>query len=171
MQPVYRKFFARDKNYVLIDAQMSLENKLLHYLVDFVKVEYLLRFNSLGIVDEAIDRIQSHSSSDFSHLHEFYINLAAVFRYKSYSDNQLEFIFDGRDPKDKYLDEWELTFKQWVKEFCKYEQFIRAVLELTVFYPEDYTPQMVGLRLSSFITRTFDVKIDRNKGISKIKVA
>jgi hypothetical protein len=45
------------------------------------------------------------------------------------------------------------------------------VLELTVFYPEDYTPQMAGLRLSAFISRQFEVKIDANKGISKKNVA
>jgi hypothetical protein len=54
-----------------------------------------------------------------------------------------------------------------VKEFCKHENFIRAILELTVFYPEEYTPQMVGMRLSTFITKFFEVKIDPQKGILK----
>ncbi len=58
-------------------------------------------------------------------------------------------------------------FRMWVKEFCKHENFIKAVLELTVFYPEDYTPQMAGLRLSTFITKFFEVKIDNQKGIVK----
>jgi hypothetical protein len=46
---VQRKFFPRDKNYVLEDAQLSLENPLMTYLVDFVKVEHLLHNNPLGI--------------------------------------------------------------------------------------------------------------------------
>ena len=47
----------------------------------------------------------------------------------------------------------------------------RAVLELTVFYPDDYTPQMAGMRLSAFITKFFEVKIDPQKGIIKKSVA
>lgn len=166
-----RKFFPRDKNYVLKEVQSSLQSSLLQYLVDYVKVEYLLRFNALGLMDETAERIKQHTTSDYSHLSEFYQHLAAVYRYKNYSDNQLEFIFDGRDPAEKYTDEWKGTFRQWAKEFCKHEQFIRAILELTVFYPEDYTPQMAGLRLSTFITRIFELKIDNNKGIIKIRVA
>jgi hypothetical protein len=168
---VLRKFFPLDKNYVLEDVQLSSENALLQYLVDYVKVEYLLRFNALGLKDETTDKINNHTMSDYSHLHEFYLNLAGVYRFKHYNDNQLEFIFDGRDPIEKYRDEWPSTFNVWVKEFCKHEQFIRSILELTVFYPEDYTPQMVGLRLSTFITRFFELKIDSQKGIVKVKVA
>jgi len=167
---VLRKFFPRDKNYVLEQTQLALEEPLLQYLIDFVKVEYLLRTNSLGLQDDTANLIQNHTESDLSHLHEFYLMLAGVYRFKYYNDNQLEFIFDGRDPAKKYAEEWSMMFKQWMKEFCKHEQFIRAILELTVFYPQDYTPQMIGLRLSSFITRTFEVRIDQ-KGISRIKVA
>ncbi|HEY9048194.1 MAG TPA: hypothetical protein VIN08_19945 [Ohtaekwangia sp.] len=166
-----RKFFPLDKNYVLEEAQLALENSLLQYLVDYVKVEYLMRFNALGLMDEPAQKIQKHISSDYQQLHEFYLNLAGVYRYKNYSDNQLEFIFDGRDPKEKYHEEWPSTFRQWVKEFCKHDQFIRAILELTVFYPEDYTPQMAGLRLSTFITKFFELKVDAQKGITKVKVA
>ncbi|SKC74139.1 hypothetical protein [Ohtaekwangia koreensis] len=166
-----RKFFPRDKNYVLKEAQHSLENSLLQYLVDYVKVEYLLRFNALGLMDEAAERIKQHTGTDHSHLHEFYENLAGVYRYKNYSDNQLEFIFDGRDPMEKYSEDWSATYRQWVREFCRHEQFIRAILELTVFYPEDYTPQMAGLRLSTFITKFFELKIDSQKGIVRIRVA
>jgi hypothetical protein len=124
---------------------------LLQYLVDFVKVDYLLRSNPLGIVDDTTKKIQEHSNTEYEHLHEFYVNLAGVFRFKFYADNQLEFIFDGADDMEKYQVEWANVFKSWTKEFCRHESFNRAVLELTVFYPEDYTPQMAGLRLSAFI--------------------
>lgn len=166
-----RKFFPRDKNYILEEAQLSLQHTLLQYLVDFVKVEYLLRCNPLGISDDTARKVQAHDSDDFSHLEEFYINLAGVYRYTYYSDNQLQFIFDGRDDYEKYRDEWQTAFKKWVNDFCKHDNFIRSVLELTVFYPEDYTPQMAGLRMSAFITRFFEVKIDPQKGIVKVKVA
>jgi hypothetical protein len=168
---VLRKFFPRDKNYILEEAQLSLEQELLQYLVDFVRVEYLLRSNPLGISDDTSLKIELHNGTEFSHLHEFYLNLAGVYRFQHYSDNQLQFIFDGRDDAEKYCEEWSTAFKKWVKDFCKHDTFIRAVLELTVFYPEDYTPQMAGLRMSVFITKFFEVKIDPQKGITRIKVA
>jgi hypothetical protein len=168
---VLRKFFPRDKNYILEEAQLSLEQDLLQYLADFVKVEYLLRYNPLGIDDDTARRVESHRNSDFTHLHEFYVTLTGVYRFMFYSDNQLTFIFDGRDDLAKYREEWDTAFRKWVKDFCKHENFIRSVLELTVFYPEDYTPQMAGLRMSVFITKFFDVKLDPQKGLVRVKVA
>ena len=166
-----RKFFPRDKNYILEKAQLSLEHNLLNYLVDYVKVEYLLRHNPLGIDDDTARTVKSHNNSDFSHLHEFYITLTGVYRFMFYSDNQLAFIFDGRDDFSKYREEWEVAFRKWVKDFCRHENFIRSVLELTVFYPEDYTPQMAGMRMSVFITRFFELKHDPQKGFVRQRVA
>lgn len=167
-----RKSFPRDKNYILEEAQLSLEQSLLQYLVDYVKVAYLMQFNPLGLDDDTSKKIEGHSALTYKHLHEFYLNLAGVYRFLYYSDNQLEFIFDGRNDFEKYQEEWNNLFRKWTKNFCQHENFIKAVLELTVFYPEDYTPQMAGLRMSAFITKFFEVKIDPQKGIiSKSKVA
>jgi hypothetical protein len=162
---VLKKFFPRDKNYILEQAQLSLEQPLLQYLVDFVKVEYLLRHNPLGIVDETAAKIQHHQSVDFRHLNEFYMNLMGIFRFTFYSDNQLEFIFEQRDDFEKYQEEWSIQYKTWVKEFCKHPNFLRAVLDLTVFYPTDSPVLMMDTRMNTFITTFFDVKINPQKGI------
>ena len=122
-------------------------------------------------MDDTFLKIQHHNVKDFSHLQEFYISLTGVFRYLFYRDNQLEISFDGQDEFVKYQLQWTETFKQWTKEFCKHDNFRKAILELTVFYPDDYTPQMAGLRLSAFITKVFDLKIDSQKGIVKKSVA
>jgi hypothetical protein len=164
---VLRKFFPLDKNYILEEAQLSLEKTLLQYLVDFVKVEYLLRSNPLGIVDDMAEKIRDHKSSDFRHLHEFYLNLMGVFRYRSYADNQLQFLFDGKDDFRKYQDEWTVQFKTWTKEFCKHPNFLRAVLDLTVFYPAGSPVLMVDNRMNAFITTYFEIKIHPQKGILK----
>lgn len=148
-----------------------MEEPLLQYLVDFVKVEYLLKCNPLGLDDDTTRKVRQHEISDMQQLREFYVTLSGVYRFLYYGDNQLTFIFDGRDDQEKYREEWEKTFRRWAKEFCRHDNFIRAVLELTVFYPEDYTPQMAGLRMSAFITKVFDVKLDPQKGLVKIKVA
>jgi hypothetical protein len=168
---VLRKFFPRDKNYILEQAQLSLEQSLLQYLVDFVKVEYLLRHNPLGLLDETAEKIQQHASTDYKHLHEFYFNLMGVFRFTYYSDNQLTFIFEGKDDFQKYQDEWTVQFKAWVKDFCKHQNFLRAVLDLTVFYPIDSPVLMMDTRMNTFITHFFEVKINSQKGIVKTKMA
>jgi hypothetical protein len=164
---VLRKFFPLDKNYVLEEAQLSLENTLLQYLVDFVKVEYLIQSNPLGIADEMSAKIQHHSGQDFRHLHEFYINLMGIFRFRHYGDNQLTFLFDGTDDFRKYSEEWTVEFKKWTKEFCKYPNFLRAVLDLTVFYPVDSPVLMVDNRMNAFIAQHFEIRIHPQKGIVK----
>ena len=75
-----RKFFPRDKNYVLEEAQLSLEEPLLNYLVDFSKIEYLLRSNPLGIDDDTSRKVKGHLSSDLTQLHEFYVTLSGAQR-------------------------------------------------------------------------------------------
>jgi len=168
---VLRKFFPRDKNYILEQAQLSLRQPLLQYLVDFVKVEYLLRHNPLGLVDETAQKIQQHQNADFKHLDEFYLNLMGMFRFTFYSDNQLEFNFEPKDDIDRYRDEWNRQFKTWVKEFCKHQNFLRAVLDLTVFYPVDSPVLMMDTRMNTFISQFFEVKIHPEKGIIKRGVA
>ena len=165
--PVLRKFFPLDKNYILEEAQLSLEEPLLHYLVDYVKVEYLLKHNPLGIVDEMSQKISEHNQRDYRHLHEFYLNLMGIFRYRYYGDNQLTFLFDGGDDFKKYQNEWSTQFKKWVREFCAHHNFLRAVLDLTVYYPVDSPILMVDNRMNAFITQHFEIKIDPKKGIVK----
>jgi len=164
---VIRKFFPLDKNYVLEEAQLSLESSLLQYLVDFVKVEYLLRSNPLGMMDDMAIKIREHNSKDYRHLHEFYLNVMGVFRYTFYNDNQLELLFEGKDAFQKYQEEWTRQFSQWTKAFCKHDNFLRAVLDLTVFYPADSPLLMVDGRMNAFVTQFFEVRIHPQKGIIK----
>ena len=162
-----RKFFPLDKNYILEEAQLSLRSSLLQYLVDVVKVEYLLRCNPLGMMDDMALKIRQHSHSDFRHLHDFYFNLMGVFRFKFYSDNQLEILFEGKDDFHQYQEDWTTQFKQWTKSFCAHHDFLRAVLDLTVFYPSDSPVLMVDNRMNAFISQYFEVRFHPRKGIMK----
>lgn len=162
-----RKFFPLDKNYVLEQVQLALEQDLLHYLTDFVKVEYLLRHNPLGLVDETVARIQQHKSTDFHRLHEFYLLLSGIFRYRYYRDNQLTFIFSGEEPDELYAREWTREFKSWMRQLAQYKQFLMGVLELTVFYPPDDEARFIGNRLQEFVASFFDIKVHPQKGIQK----
>jgi hypothetical protein len=164
---VLRKFFPLDKNYVLEEAQLSLENSLLEYLVDFVKVQYLLHHNPLGIVDETVLRIQQHRSCDFSKLHDFYITLSGIFRFRHYHDNQLEFIFTGEEPFDRYRREWEEEFRKWIRDLCRQKNFMMGILELTVFYPKEAEASFIGNRINAMASDFFEVRVHPHKGILK----
>lgn len=166
-----KKFFPRDKNYILEEVQLSLEQPLLQYLVDFVKVEYLLRHNPLGVEDEMARKIHEHESADFRHLKEFYLVLSGIFRFEYYCDNQLTFDFDGCDPREKYRLEWTAKFRDWVRDFCQQHNFLRAVLDLTVFYPADSPVVMADNRMNNFIGQFFSIKIHPQKGIVRKNVA
>ncbi len=156
---------------MLEQAQLSLEQSLLHYLVDFVKIEYLLRHNPLGLEDDLAKKIHAHDDLDFRHLKEFYVNLMGIFRFEFYGDNQLIFDFDGRDPFGKYQVQWESYFKKLTKEFCGHQNFLRAVLDLTVFYPVDSPVLLMDTRMQTFIAGFFEVKIHPQKGIIRKHVA
>jgi len=164
---VVRKFFPLDKNYVLEQAQLTLQAPLLEYLVDYVKVQYMLQHNPLGLVDEIIQRIQDHQTSDYSRLYDFYLTLSGIFRYKYYHDNQLTFIFSGEEPYDRYCREWTEEFRNWTRKFCQQKNFIMGVLELTVFYPHEDEARFIGERLTTFVAQHFDVKLHPQKGIIK----
>lgn len=162
-----RKFFPLDKNYVLEEAQLSLQQPLLTYLVDFAKVQYMLQHNPLGLVDETIQRIQDHRRQDHARLNEFYLTLAGIFRFRHYHDNQLEFIFSGEEPRVRYQREWDQMFRQWVKELCQRKNFLMGVLELTVFYPKEDEARFIGDRLHVLTTDFFEVRIHPQKGITR----
>ena len=168
---VIRKFFPLDKNYVLEQAQLSLQPALLDYLVDFVKVQYMLQYNPLGIIDETVQRIERHTLRDTAKLNDLYLNLMGIFRFRNYYNNQLEFGFDGREPFEKYSDEWQREFKNWARELCQHKNFIWGVLELTVFYPQEDEARFIGDRLNTFVTQFFELKIHPQKDNNKKHIA
>ncbi len=162
-----RKFFPLDKNYILEQVQLAREQELLHYLTDFVKVEYLLRHNPLGLVDDIVKRIGQHHTNDYSRLHDFYLMMAGIFRYRNYRDNQLTFIFSGEEPDEVYAREWAKEFKSWVRQLSQHKQFLMGVLELTVFYPSEDEARFIGNRLKAFAASFFEIRIHPLKGIQK----
>ena len=110
-----RKFFPLDKNYLLEEAQLSLQDALLAQLIDQVKSEFQQRTNPLGLLDEFSAKVKNYQCHNLKPLYNFYQNMAAVYRFK-FSDNQLEFVWDGRDHQEKYKAEWASTFAEWISE-------------------------------------------------------
>jgi hypothetical protein len=162
---VIRKFFLRDKNYILEQAQLAERDSLLNYLVDFVKVQYLLQHNPLGLEDETVERIHAHAEKRHERLYNFYLTLMGVFRYQYYPDNQLEFIFEDEEPLQRYRREWNEEFRKWVRLFSTQKNFLMGILELTVFYPEEAEARFIGTRLHAFLSDFFEVRFHARKGI------
>ena len=165
-----RKFFPLDKNYLLEEAQLSLQDDLLTQLIDQVKLEFEHRTNPLGLLDGFSSKIKAYRCQNLKPLYNFYQNMAAVYRFK-YSDNQLEFVWDGRDHQEKYKAEWSSSFQEWINEFCKQELFVQAVLDLTVFLPDNRHADLVENRMNNFMLRQFGVKLHKTKGLAAMKVA
>jgi len=165
-----RKFFPLDKNYLLEEAQISLQERLLGDLVNLVKVEFERRHNPLGLRDNFSAKVQAYKGQNLKPLYNFYLNLAGVYRFK-YADNQLEFVWDGRDHREKYETEWTEAFHTWITDFCKQELFVQAVLDLTVFLPDNRQAELAENRMNNFMLRQFEVKIHKTKGLVAMRVA
>jgi hypothetical protein len=167
---VIRKFFPLDKNYLLKEAQSSIQEALLTRLLEKVKSLYQFTHNPLGLNDTFSRKIKHFELQNFIPLSDFYSNLAAVYRYK-HGENQLAFVWDGRDHQEIYQSEWSIAFEEWTDDFCKHELFLQAVLDLTVFLPENRQAHLTESRMNHFILKHFEVKFHKNRGIVQMKVA
>jgi hypothetical protein len=165
-----RKFFPFDKNYLLEQAQLETKNDLLKLLVNKVKQIYLFRYNPLGLMDASIEKMINTENYHLTELSELYAEMAGVYRYK-FSSNQLELLFDGKDHIEKYKEDWEAEFTNWVLDFSKSKNFLKAILETAIFFPEDRQSQLAYSRLKNFISEQFGLKIYKYRGIVPMKIA
>lgn len=165
-----RKFFPLDKNYLLEQAQLSLQEQLLIALVDEVKAAYQAKHNPLGLKDSFSVKVGDYKPGNLKPLAGFYLNLAGIYRYK-HGNNQLEFSWDGRDHLVKYQDDWRAAFMTWIQSYCRQDLFVNAVLDLTVFLPDNRNAQLAESRMNHFILQQFELRIHRTKGIVEMKVA
>jgi hypothetical protein len=167
---VIRKFFPLDKNYVLEEVQLSSQPALLFCLIEKVKQHYELRHNPLQLYDSFSLKIKEYQPKNIKLLDGFYQTLAGIYRFK-YGNNQLELLWDGKSHYEKYSREWSETFEQWTEQFCSREQFIQAILDLTVFLPENRQAQLAENRMNFVMLQFFDLKIHKSRGIVAMKVA
>ena len=165
-----RKFFALDKNYLLEEAQLLVQDSLLRELVEKAKSDYQQRNNPLLLGDAFSTRISSYQPKELSSLSDVYLTLAGVYRFR-YGDNQLEFMWDGENHVEKYKREWTSTFHNWSHQLLSNNNFVQAVLDLTVFLPEKDAAQLADNRMNYAMLRFFgqqqglpEMKIDRKKG-------
>jgi hypothetical protein len=167
---VIRKFFPLDKNYLLEEAQLSLREYLLFTLIEKAKLHYERHHNPLQLRDAFSLKIRNYRPKNSKPLWGFYQSLAGIYRFK-FGHNQLELLWDGRSHYEKYQLEWAEIFKQWTDQFCGREQFVQAVLDLTVFLPENRQAQLAENRMNFVMLHFFDLKIHKSRGIVEMKVA
>jgi hypothetical protein len=167
---VVRKFFPLDKNYLLEEAQLLVQDRLLSELVDLAKTFYLQRHNPLGLNDAFSDRIKKYHTQNLKPLYSFYQTLAGIYRFK-FGENQLGFLWDGKDHSEKYQQDWSSTFQQWTVRLCQRQQFVQAVLDTTVFLPENRQAHLAENRMNAVMLGLFEVKIHKSRGIVEMKVA
>jgi len=167
---VIRKFFPLDKNYLLEEAQLSLQNYLLLALIEKVKVAYQQKNNPLQLEDAFSLKIKLYQPKNLKPLDAFYQTLAGIYRFK-FGQSQLEFLWDGQSHFEKYQHDWTATFDLWTSDFCHHEQFAQAVLDLSVFLPDNRNAQLAENRMNFVMLQFFDLKIHKSRGIVEMKVA
>lgn len=165
-----RKFFPQDKNYLLEEAQLRSQDRLLTKLIDQAIATYKRMHNPLGLNDAFSEKIAAYYPQDLRSLHTFYQNLAGVYRFK-HGENQLGFLWDGKDHREKYDEDWSQAFDSWTEQLCRETQFAQAVLDLTVFLPENQLVQLAENRMNAVMLDFFEVRIHKQRGIVKMKVA
>lgn len=164
------RFFKFDKNYILKEAQEAIREELLQQMVADVKQIYLLQNNPLGLIDDTVQTIQEAVRPQTKILTDFYRILAGIYRFK-HGSNQLELLFDGASHFEKYQQEWAQVFKDWYLLFCQKPSFIRAVLEVTVFYPKHRKGQLAEARMRAFLSQHFELRIHKRYGIKGSRTA
>ena len=164
------RFFKVDKNYILKEAQEAGREELLQQMVDFVKQVYLQENNPLGLIDDTVQTIQETIHPQTAKLHDFYRILAGIYRFK-HGSNQLELLFDGATHFEKYKEEWAEGFESWYRLFCQKPAFIKAVLEVTIFFPQGRKGQLAEARMRAFLSQHFELRIHKHYGIRGSKTA
>jgi hypothetical protein len=170
MEARQKKLFKYDRNYILKDAQSHHKDRLLNLMVDDVKKYYLKHYNPLGLEDDAILKIKRTRKYCLQNFDEFYWYMAAIYRFQN-TENQLEILFDGKSHFEKFGEEWSEAFMEWIKLFRKKENFIKAVLEASIFYATEHKGYLAFSRLKIFLINFFEIKLYKNRGLVIMKVA
>jgi hypothetical protein len=161
------KLFPADKNYILKEAQTNLKDELIELAAYRIINAYLTNRNSLGLVDEFVDKLTGYKFESNAALESMYRDMAGYFRYHN-ADNQLELLFDGESHSKKFSIEWKKIFLNWIDEFCLKDHFHKALLGATVFYPGANGEILLESRIRTHLHKHFNLKTTRYRGVRKI---
>ena len=164
---MFQKLFPLDKNHLFRQAQSNMEEPLLEVMVEELKRSYTLSYNPLELVDDTYRQILMNKEYPKDRIKIIYEQLCGTYRYQ-HPNNQLELLFDGRDHLEKYQDDWQDLFVQWLRELGKHESYIKTMLRMTLLYDTESRAEFSENRCKSFINGYFGVKVIKRKGQLKI---
>ena len=164
------KQFPADKNYILKEVQADLMPRLLLSGTDKALANYLRLYNPLGLKDEVTEKIESYKLGEEHALYEFYLELAAIYRYQNHG-NQLELLFSGKSHYEIFATEWEQSFLDAIDTFSLQETFLKSFLGATVFYPGVQGGELICNRMKSFLHKYYQLKVYKHWGVKEFQVA
>ena len=163
------KLFPLDKNYILRQAQFVLEEELLEQMIYELKRSYTYLYNPLQLMDQTYARILDSFEFPTDRIRMIYRQLCGIYRFK-HGDNQLELLFDGKSHFEKFKEDWENSFINYVKELGNHEQYVKTMLRMTVLYDTESRAEWAENNCKAFINQYFDLKIVKRQGELRMKV-
>ncbi|MCH7407885.1 hypothetical protein MM239_00630 [Belliella sp. DSM 111904] len=163
-----QKLFPLDKNYILRQAQTSLEDKALDLMVFELKKSYTALYNPLMIMDTTFNQIIDSYEFPAERIRLIYHQLCGIYRYK-FGDNQLELLFDGRSHFEKFQEDWFLQLTMWLRQLGQFEPYVKTMLRMTVLYDTESRAAWSENQCKAFINHYFDLKIVKRNGELKLK--
>jgi hypothetical protein len=162
-----QKLFPLDKNYILRQAQHTMESQMLVMMVAELKQSYTQMYNPLGLKDDTYLQILTNNNFPLDGISIVYRQLSGIYRYR-FGSNQLELLFDGRSHFEKYQEDWRKQLRSWLKALGHHESYVKSLLRMTLLYDSPSRAEFAENRCKSFINEYFDLHIIKRKGELKL---
>ncbi|NVJ87184.1 MAG: hypothetical protein HWE15_12810 [Algoriphagus sp.] len=165
-----QKLFPLDKNYILRQAQFAMEEELLEQMVYELKRSYTYLYNPLQLMDSTYAAILDNFEFPTDRIRLIYRQLCGVYRYLN-GDNQLELLFDGKSHFDKFKEDWERSFLNYVRELGQHEAYVKTMLRMTILYDTESRAEWAENNCKAFINQHFGIRVIKRHGELKLKAS
>lgn len=162
-----QKLFPLDKNYILRQAQTVMEEDLLDVMVIELKKSYTQLFNPLMLMDDTFSKILETKEFPRERIRIIYRQLCGVYRLKN-GNNQLELLFDGRSHFEKFKEDWQNQFMDWLRELGNHEIYVKNMMRMTLLFDTASRAEWSENQCKFFINQYFNLKIVRRYGELKL---
>lgn len=167
---MFPKLFPLDKNYILRQAQATVQENLIGIMVEELRKSYTRMYNPLGLMDDTYLEIMTNLDYPKDAIKIIYKQLAGIYRYK-FGSNQLELLFDGKSHLEKYQEEWSDQLVKWIKEMGLCESYVKTMLRMTLLNNSETKAVFAENHCKSYINGFFQVKIIKRNGELKLRTA
>lgn len=158
---IEEKFFDQDKNHLLKAVQAFSKESLLDLWVKQVFNSYNELHNPMGLEDDFIVELRLKVSKCKDLLYNNYDILAAIYRF-NHSDNQLEFMWDGRSHMEAYDQEWKAMYSDWLIKLSAIKEIQRPLVRYAT-QGDGFNNDFLKSSLKRAILGYFDLKLRSQK--------